>query len=161
MYGISSYQYDHVWHTILSNYDVDATLDLDKNSIVRIPHLSHILMLFMIIVNPLLLNLHSSDVPPRPRWWWGVGQLGALSPTWLWSSDFSAAADICGNKDNDHTFSSSEYKQPFVRCFTVSRLEIKYSSENSSCRIKWAAYSHTRGHTPTPPYNIPVPVLQV
>ena len=57
------------------------------------------------------------------------------------------------NRDNDDTFSFSEYKQPFVRCFTVSRLEIKYSSENSSCRIKWAAYSHTRGHTPTLPYD--------
>ena len=59
------------------------------------------------------------------------------------------------NMDNDDTFSSSEYKQPFVRCFTVSRLEIKYSSENSSCRIKWAAYSHTRGHTP--PLYLTVP----
>ena len=57
------------------------------------------------------------------------------------------------NMDNDDTFSFSEYKQPFVRCFTVSRLEIKYSSENSSCRIKWAAYSHTRGHTPPVPYH--------
>ena len=60
------------------------------------------------------------------------------------------------NMDNDDTFSSSEYKQPFVRCFTVSRLEIKYSSENSSCRIKWAAYSHTRGHTPTLPHSAQV-----
>ena len=65
------------------------------------------------------------------------------------------------NMDNDDTFSSSEYKQPFVRCFTVSRLEIKYSSENSSCRIKWAAYSHTRGHTPTLPYSAQVYLARI
>ena len=31
----------------------------------------------------------------------------------------------------------------------MSRSEIKYSTENSSCPIKWAAYLHTRGRTLT------------
>ena len=74
---------------------------------------------------------------------------------------FLLSADTSEKRDNDDTFSSSEYKQPFVRCFTVSGLEIKYSSENSSCRIKWAAYSHTRGHTPTLPRYLALPRLHV